>query len=381
MVSIEVTIVGGGILGCATADAVARSGRSAVLLEKATHLAGSTTSRNSEVAHGGMYYPTGSLKAEYCVRGRRLMKAFCETAGVPFNECGKLIVAVNDDEVAALDPLLARGVANGVEGFRRVEAAELATLEPHVTAVAGLLSPNTGVIDAEGAAKAYARRAEEHGAMVMTSAEVIGLKRVPEGWNVTVRRGNEEWEHVSTHVVLCGGLYADDLALMAGLDVDALGMRQRWVKGNYFSVDPKHNGRVSHLVYPMPPAGTDTLGVHVCLDLAGQMRLGPDFEPVDRAEDYAVDPLRSESFFAGASRFLPWLELDDLHPAMCGLRPKIDTSEPFADFLIHTTGDGLIATAGIDSPGLTSGPALAEVLLSIVEGGEPPRPWSPGASA
>ena len=381
MVSIEVTIVGGGILGCATVDAVARSGRPVVLLEKESHLAGATTSRNSEVAHGGMYYPSGSLKAEYCVRGRRLLKAFCDEAGVRFNECGKLIVAVNDDEVESLEPLLARGIANGVEGFRRIDALELRELEPDIRAVAGLLSPHTGVVDAEGASKAFARRAEESGAMVMTSAEVIGLERVAEGWRVSVRRGDETWDHVSAAVVLCGGLFADDLALMAGLDVDALGLRQRWVKGNYFSVDPRHHGRASHLIYPIPPRGTDTLGVHLCLDLAGQMRLGPDYEPVPRLEDYAVDPDRAESFFAGASRFLPWLEPGDLQPTMSGIRPKIDTEEPFADYRIHATGDGLVATAGIDSPGLTSGAALAEVLADVAAGQEPPLSWTPEASS
>lgn len=373
MVAIEVTVVGGGMLGCATADAAARSGREVVLLEKGPHLAGGVTSRNSEVAHGGMYYPTGTLKARYCVEGRRLLKAFCDMAGVTYHERGKLIVAVNDDEDAALEPLLQRGLANGVEDFRRVDAAELRDLEPEVTAVSGLLSPRTGVVDAEGAARAYARRAAEHGALVMASAEVIGLDRTTQGWRVRVRRGAETWEHVSAAVILCGGLHADELAALAGLDPDALGLRQRWVKGNYFSVDPRHNGRVNRLVYPTPPRDRDTLGVHVCLDLGGQMRLGPDFEPVGRVEDYAVDPDRRAAFHRGAARFLPWLEPDDLAPAMSGIRPKLDVDAPFADFRIHAAGDGLVATAGIDSPGLTSGPALGPVLAAVAAGAAPPE--------
>lgn len=372
MVAIEVTVVGGGMLGCATADAVARSGRGVVLLEKESHLAGGVTSRNSEVAHGGMYYPTGTLKARCCVAGRRLLRAFCDEAGVTYRERGKLIVAVDDDEDAALDPLLARGLANGVEDFRRIEGAELRAMEPEVRAVSALWSPRTAVVDAEGAARAYARRAAAHGALVMESAEVTALDRTPDGWRVRVRRGAETWEHVSAAVILCGGLYADDLAALAGLDPDALGLRQRWVKGNYFGVDPRHDGRVNHLVYPTPPRHRDTLGVHVCLDLAGQMRLGPDFEPVDDREDFAVDPARRDAFHRGAVRFLPWLEPEDLQPAMSGIRPKLAVDAAFADYRIHATGDGLVATAGIDSPGLTSGPALGPILADVAAGAAPP---------
>jgi len=373
MVGIDVTVVGGGMLGCATADAAARAGRSVVLLEKGPHLAGGVTSRNSEVAHGGMYYPTGTLKARCCVEGRRLLKAFCLEAGVAYRERGKLIVAVDHDEDEALEPLLARGLANGVEDFHRVDGAALRAMEPEVRAVSALFSPRTGVVDAEGAARAYARRAAEHGALVMESAEVIGLDRGADGWTVRVRRGQETWEHVSAAVILCGGLWADDLARLAGLDPDALGLRQRWVKGNYFGVDPRHDGRVNHLVYPTPPRHRDTLGVHVCLDLAGQMRLGPDFEPVTDREDFRVDPDRRDAFHRGAVRFLPWLEPQDLQPGMSGIRPKLDVDAPFADFRIHAVGDGLVATAGIDSPGLTSGPALGPILAGVAAGDPPPE--------
>ncbi len=384
MVTVEATIVGGGITGCCAADAAARAGVETVLLDKETHLAAGVTSRNSEVAHGGMYYPPGSIKADCCVRGRRLLAAFCEEAGVDYRACGKLIVAVDDGEADDLDPLLERGLENGVEGFRLVEGAELAALEPDVRAVAGLLSPATGIVDAEGAARAYAARAAEHGAQVMTGAEVIALDRSPDGWLVTVRRSDEAWTHASRHLVLCGGLHADSLAAMAGLDPAAEGLAQRWVKGNYFGVDPKHDGRVSRLIYPIPPRGADTLGVHVCLDLGGQMRLGPDFEPVDRVEDYAVDPARRDAFFDGASRFLPWLEPDDLHPVMSGIRPKLGVDDPFADFRIRRYDgafEGLVALAGIDSPGLTSAPAVGEMVADVLRGAEPPRPWDEGGAS
>ena len=204
--------------------------------------------------------------------------------------------------------------------------------------------------------------------------EVTGLVRRGGVWEVAVRRGADTWTHASRQVVNCAGLHADAVAALAGVDVDGLGLRQRWVKGNYFAVDPRHAGRLSRLVYPVPPQGRDTLGVHVCLDLAGQMRLGPDFETVPRREDYGVDPARAGAFFAGAARFLPWLEPQDLQPALSGLRPKLDTDAPFADFQVRReTGDleGLIDLIGIDSPGLTSAPALAEIVAALLDDREP----------
>ncbi len=385
MVTVEATIVGGGITGCAVADAAARAGFEVVLLEKEARLGAGVTSRNSEVAHGGMYYPPGSIKADCCVRGRRLLKVFCAEAGVAYRECGKLIVAVDDDEAERLDPILARGLANGVEDFNRLDADQLLAMEPDVKAVAGLWSPRTGIVDAEGAARAYADRAAEHGALLMTGTEVTALERRDGAWLVTARRGDETWTHASTHLVLCGGLHADDLVAMTGLDVDAEGLRQTWVKGNYFSIDPRHAGRVNRLVYPVPPRAKDTLGVHVCLDLGGQMRLGPDFEPVVRGvEDYAVDPLRLTPFYEGAVRFLPWLEPEDLNPVMSGIRPKLEFPGPFADFRIRRYDgerEGLVALTGIDSPGLTSSPAVGALVADVLGGGIPPAPLDVGGEA
>jgi L-2-hydroxyglutarate oxidase LhgO len=376
VISVDLTLIGGGIVGCATAAAVARSGRSVVLLEREPRLASVTTSRNSEVAHGGMYYPTGSLKARFCVRGRRLLEAFCAEADVPFKRCGKLIVACADEELPGLESLLIRGQANDVEGLALLTAKQVKALEPDVKCIAALHSPATGVVDAEGAAHAYARLAGERGAEVLTGARVTDLQRRAGAWVVHVERGRERWDHRSAVVINCSGLRADEVAAKAGLDVDAHGCRQSWVKGNYFSVDPRHAGRLSRLVYPVPPRARDTLGVHVCIDLAGQLRLGPDYEPLgsDRREDYGVDPSRSEAFFLGARRFLPFLARTDLSPGLSGIRPKLAGGAPFHDFAVRPESgdlDGLINLIGIDSPGLTAAPALAEQVAALVDGREP----------
>ncbi|MEN8007520.1 MAG: NAD(P)/FAD-dependent oxidoreductase [Candidatus Krumholzibacteriota bacterium] len=384
MFDLDVTVIGGGLVGCAVASEISGLGLSTVLLEMESGLARGTTSRNSEVSHGGMYYPIGSLKARYCVAGRRLLKDFCATAGVGYWECGKVIVAVEDAEIPELERLLALGQANGVEDLELIDATELKALEPEVRAVAGLFSPRTGVLDAEGAARAYAQLAAERGAQVMTGSRVTGLDRLAAGWEVAITptgdKRREGWRHTSRIVINAAGLWADRVAALAGIDIAARGWKQYLTKGNYFALGNAHDGRINRLVYPVPPSSGSSLGVHVCLDLAGQMKLGPDLErlpndprdachaPEEFNLDYRVDPGRQASFYEDAKRFLPWLEPDDLSPAMCGLRPKLAISG-FGDFVIHREEDefaGLINLVGIESPGLTSAPAIAEAVADLV---------------
>ncbi len=374
MPDVQVTVIGGGIVGCAVAARAAAAGLATVLLERGPALAGGITSRNSEVAHGGMYYRPGSLKARFCVEGRRLMKVFCEHHGVRYRECGKLIVATAVEELPELERLHALGLENGVEGLRLLDAAEVASLEPSVAAVAALFSPQTAVFDAEGAARAFARAAKAADAHLMTEAECVGLERGVDGWQVAVAPpatgGREGWRHTSRWVVNAAGLYSDRVAALAGIDVGLRGWTQRWVKGNYFTISPRHDGRVGRLIYPVPPHDGSSLGVHLCLDLAGRMRLGPDVEPLPLGapEDYRVDPQRLESFYQGARRFLPFLEREDLSPDMCGLRPRLITwwRDGWTDFVVaREEGDheGLINLVGIESPGLTSAPAIARQVV------------------
>jgi L-2-hydroxyglutarate oxidase LhgO len=230
---VDVTVIGGGIVGCAVAARVAVDGWSTVLLERGPQIAGGTTSRNSEVVHGGMYYPTGSLKASYCVAGRRQLRTFCQTNGIGYRECGKLVVAVDQAEFAVLEDLLALGQANGVEGLRLLEAGEVFSLEPEVTAIAALWSPHTAIMDAEGCAKAYAARARSAGAQVLTGAEVTGLAREAGHWQIAVGpgtgSGREGWSHTSRWVVNAAGLYSDRIAELAGVDIDERGWGLRWV--------------------------------------------------------------------------------------------------------------------------------------------------------
>ncbi len=370
----RVTIIGGGVVGCAIAAVCARMGLASVLLDKEAGLGRGTTSRNSEVSHGGMYYPSGSLKARYCVAGRRLLKEFCNQTGVGYRECGKLIVAVREAEFPDLNTLLELGKANGVEDLELLDAGQIGQLEPEISAVAALWSPRTGLVDAEGTAKALGRQASEAGVQIMTSAVVESLEKKDGAWQVGVKPAGdgrrEGWTHSSDFVINAAGLMADHVAAMAGVDVVSRGWSLVRTKGNYFRVNARHTGRISRLVYPVPPADHSSLGVHLCIDLAGQLRLGPDVEDtvahkglVPGAElSYHVDPGRGDDFFTGAKDFLPWLEREDLTPDMCGYRPKL-AAHQFHDFVVSRESgplEGLINLIGIDSPGLTSSLALAE---------------------
>lgn len=369
MADVDVTVIGGGIVGCAVAARAAGDGLATVLLERGPQLAGGTTSRNSEVAHGGMYYPADSFKARLCVAGRRLLKTFCEVNGVRHRECGKLIVAVEQEEIGALEDIQARGERNGVEGLRLIDATEVMSLAPEVRAVAAVWSPHTAVFDAEGCAKAYGQRARTASAQIMCEAAVTGLRRESDHWRVEVTGtgGRDSWHHTSRWVVNAAGLFSDQVAALAGIDIDARQWRLRFVKGNYFAISPRHDGRVTQLIYPVPPRDGSSLGCHLCLDVSGRMRLGPDVEvlPPRAGEDYHVDETRLDHFYAGGRRFLPFLERDDLTPDMCGLRPRRVAwwTDGFADFVIEReTGDheGLVNLVGIESPGLTAAPAIAE---------------------
>jgi len=243
-------------------------------------------------------------------------------------------------------------------------------------------------MDAEGLARAYARVAEGQGTQIMSSARVTDLTKKNEGWQVTVTPLGEGrldgWTHTSRVVVNSAGLWADKVAALAGVDVLARGWELHLTKGNYFTVADAHAQRVSRLIYPVPPASGTSLGVHVCLDLGGQMKLGPDLQKYDHdlrdsaggphgiELDYSVDAQRGDDFFADAQRFLPWLKRDDLVPAMSGLRPKLSQSK-LVDFVVQaeTEADlkGLINLIGIESPGLTAAPAIAQEVGRLVAEG------------
>ncbi len=363
------TVVGAGVIGLAVARALALRGFETVLLEAERSIGTGTSSRNSEVIHAGIYYPTGSLKALLCVRGREQLYSYCESRGVEHRRCGKLIVATTEAQRDGLTSLQAQAARNGVE-LSWLDHAQVHQLEPELAAVAALHSPLTGIIDSHGLMRSLQSELEAHGGMLALRSPVISAE-ARGSVHVLQVGGEAPMELATRRLVNAAGLSAPTLAAqfagLASRHVPAA----RFAKGNYFSL----SGRApfSHLVYPVPEAAG--LGVHLTLDLAGQARFGPDVEWIEPASpeqiDYRVDASRAEAFEAAVRQYWPGLPPGSLHPAYSGVRPKLEWhGAPFTDFVLQGPADhgvaGLVNLFGIESPGLTASLAIADEVVGLL---------------
>ena len=367
-------VIGAGVVGLAVARALALAGREVIVLEALTLYGSGVSSRNSEVIHAGIYYPQGSLKARLCMRGRELLYAYCTEHGVEHQRCGKLVVATRPADVGKLDAIRQHAAANGVALTPMTRAKALA-LEPELECAAALLSPESGIVDSHGLMTALLGDAQAAGAMLALQSPFTSAQRDGDGdkggW-VLRTGGDEAFEMRANWLINCAGLDAQAVAThMQGFPAAAIPQRHL-AKGHYFAL----SGRApfQHLIYPTPVDGG--LGVHLTLDLGGQARFGPDVQwlpdiALDTPLDYAVPPARSEGFEADIRRYWPSLPDDVLTPAYSGIRPKISgPGEPAADF--HIAGPqqhgcpGTVQLFGIESPGLTAGMAIGEMVAAMV---------------
>ena len=362
-------VIGGGAVGLAIARALALAGDPPLLLEKNAHLGEETSSRNSEVIHAGIYYEAGSLKGRLCVEGKHALYRFCEERGVPHRNCGKLIVACEAGETAALERVDRKARGNGVEDLRLIDRRETLAMEPALDIVAALVSPSTGVVDSHAFMLALVGEAEAHGAEIHRGAAVIGGETRPDGGaRLRVRAQGEEIGLTARRVVNAAGLWAQRVArLIDGIDAATV-PSQTLAKGSYFGLTGK--APFSRLVYPAPGGGG--LGVHLTLDLAGRARFGPDVEWLEGATpddiDYAVDPGRGEAFYAAIRRYWPGLRDDALVPDYSGVRPKLARAGgQDIDFRIDGPeacgAEGCVMLYGVESPGLTASLAIAKTVL------------------
>jgi L-2-hydroxyglutarate oxidase LhgO len=368
----DVVVVGAGLIGLASAAALAGAGRDVLVVERHARIGAETSSRNSEVIHAGLYDPPGSLKARLCREGREALAARCARFSIPQRRLGKLVVASEASEIPALERLLEQGRQNGVAGLRLLSAREVAEREPAVRAVAALESPDSGVIDAMALCASFAAEAERSGAVFALRTEVVAIEARPGGWRVRARTGGGEAADIAcAAVVNAAGLHGDRIAAAAGFDVDALGYRLHPCKGDYFALAPGAPVRVERLIYPVP-AGPG-LGLHTTPDLAGRIRFGPDAEYVDRVR-YDVDPAKAAVFAAAVQRYLPALRAEWLSPDQAGVRPKLaGPGRAFRDFVVTEESSagfpGFVNCLGIESPGLTASPAIgarvARLLASL----------------
>ncbi len=366
----NVIVIGGGVVGLAVAAELASHLDSVALLERHPALGQETSSRNSEVIHAGIYYPTGSLKARLCVEGQRALYQMCAAYDIPHRRCGKIIVAQNQTQIEELESLCALGTANGVEGLRLLRGNEVQEMEPYVHATAGLYSPESGILSVHALMDVLARRIVEEGGDIVLGAEVTGLDGAENFWTVHYQDSGGADKVTCRAVVNCAGLGAQTVMRMAGLDPDPMGLRLYLCKGDYFSVGGTKRKLLKHLIYPTPREHQLSLGVHTVIGLDGSFKLGPSAYYVDEV-DYTVNLADRERFFENTCGYLPFLELGDLAPDMSGIRPKLAApGEGARDFHIaHETGlnmPGFFNLAGIDSPGLTASPAIGRYVTRLV---------------
>ncbi|MDB5493470.1 MAG: dependent oxidoreductase [Phenylobacterium sp.] len=360
----DAVVVGAGAVGLACGYALARRGLSVAVLEQDKAIGQGVSSRNSEVFHGGLYFPTGSLKARLCVQGRRALYAFLGAHHVTYDRCGKLVVATAPEEVERLDAILEQAHANDVEGMARLSKAEALALEPELTCEAALISPQSGVFDSHGYMLALQGEIEAAGGAVVLATPFEGAAPL-DGGGFEVRAGGAEPASLSCrYLVTAPGLSAQAVAgSIMGFPAQAI-PPGHFGKGRYFRLAGK--APFAHLIYPPPIHGA--LGTHYRRDLGGQAVFGPDLIYVDKL-DYSVDPEAAEGFYKYIRKFWPGLPDGALSPDYAGIRPKLHgPDEPQPDFRIDGQDvhglDGLVALFGIESPGLTSSLAIGDEVAA-----------------
>jgi len=394
MDEVNILIIGGGIVGCAVAAELSKRWQDVFVVERFPRVGMATSTRNSGVIHSGIYYSPGSLKARHCLQGNALTFAFCEERNIPHRRTGKLVVATEAREEAALEALYKRGQENGVEGLRLIGPAEIREREPHIAGVTALDVPSTGIVSAEELVRTYARVAVDQGAHIVTRAQVVSLEPTANTIRVGIRVGDDLSEQPKTSrkqvgregastpagqdeiasqetiearcVINAAGLYADDVAALIGND--------SWkiypVRGEYCEVRGPRRSLINGLVYPLPHADGLSLGMHFTKTIWDTVLIGPTARYVKAKDDYERDRLTVADFAAGARILVPEITDDDLQLAYSGLRPKLVPPDQhgMADFVIERDDrvPQMIHLVGMESPGLTAAPSVARHVAGMV---------------
>jgi L-2-hydroxyglutarate oxidase LhgO len=365
MERVDCAVIGAGVVGLAIARALALAGREVIILERAGAIGTETSSRNSEVIHAGIYYPTGSLRARFCVAGKQALYRYCDEHGVAYKRLGKLVVATSPGEIAILEKYQQQALQNGVTDLAWLTPEAVRELEPAVRCVRALHSPSTGIVDSHGLMLALLGDAQAHGASLALRSPVQSGAATGDG--LTIHVGGAEPLSLRCNLLInAAGLYAQDVArTINGVPPQSI-PPSRYAIGHYFVLSGKPP--FTRLIYPVAVHGS--LGLHVALDLAGQVRFGPDIHWIDRV-DYTFDAGRAPLFYESVRRYYPELRDGALQPGYTGIRPKLfGPNEAPKDFDIQDESRhgvaGLVNLYGIDSPGLTSALAIGDYVARMV---------------
>ena len=367
----DITIIGAGVVGLAIAEKVSEEHNSVFLIEKHLSFGQETSSRNSEVIHAVIYYTMGSLKARLCVEGKWLLYDYCKKYNIPYNNCGKLIVATSKEEITVIEGLWQTAIRNSVNDLLFLERYQIAELQPYIFALKALFSPSTGIVDSHSLMKQYETNTINNGGQVVYGSEVTGISKISNGYRITLLDSDKRNYSFTTRIVInSAGLTSDKVSEMVGLTDDNL--KILFCKGEYFRINPPKNRLIKRLIYPVPHQNMEGIGIHVTMDMGGGVKLGPDVKYLEsNIYDYKLTASKQEAFFKSAKKFLPFLEYDDLAPEMAGIRPKIQKpGEPLRDFYIMEETKrgypGFINLIGIESPGLTSSISIAKYVNDLI---------------
>ncbi len=370
MDKVDAVVIGAGAVGLTIASEIAGKDRDIFILERESAIGQGASSRNSEVIHAGIYYATGTLKAKLCVEANPMLYKICVEHKVPHKKLGKIIVGNGEDEVKQLEGLMRQGEANGVHDLELIDSDKIHRLEPRVRGDAAVLSPSTGIMDAHGLMDHYLRKARRQSGSdpLVLETEVTGITKSKDGYVVDTVSGGEPFSLEARVVVNAAGLFCDRVAQMVGIDIDEAHYRLHWCKGDYFSLGGKPPATM--LVYPPPLRDTLGLGIHSVPDLTGRLKFGPNAYYVDKLDYHVESPV--EPFWSDIVTYLPEIRKEDLHPDMAGIRAKLQgPGEKARDFVIaheeRRGYPGFIDLIGIESPGLTSSPAIAKMVAGMIE--------------
>lgn len=359
---VENIVIGAGVIGLAIARELAISGKDVIVLERHGHFGEETSSRNSEVIHAGIYYPKGSLKARFCVEGKSLLYKYCRDFNIPHSKMGKLIVATQDNELDVLKEIAIKAKNNGVSDLISLSETEARDLEPSLSCVGALLSPSTGIIDTHQYMLSLTGEIESHGGAIAYHSTFARAVKTENGFTVHTKNS----QITCKNLINSAGLSAQKIAYNIDVLHPHFIPKQYLAKGSYFTMHLP--APFKHLIYPVP--NTASLGIHVTLDMAGQIRFGPDQEWIEDI-NYEVDASRADGFYAAIRRYYPALPDDCLIAAYAGIRPKTQSpSDTATDFCFSGPDQhsipGLVNLFGMESPGLTSSLRIAQHVNEIL---------------
>ncbi len=364
MEKVDKLIIGAGVIGLSVAKVLSEVYDDVVVVDKERSFGLHTSSRNSEVLHSGIYYPQNSYKAKLCVKGLNMLYNFARNNNIQYNNCGKLIVATQEEEIPELIKLKENGVKNGVQDLELIEEDECKNLEPQIKAVKALKVKSTGIIDTHELMQKLEKKAEENGAFLVYKMEVVSINRRNDSYQVNFGNGDI---FVAQTVINCAGLHSDRIASKVGISLKREKLKLHWCKGEYYKSNRIQN--IEHLIYPLPDPTGVSLGIHLTINLNSEVRFGPNAYYVNEL-DYKMDEKYKQEFLSAINRYIE-VEADELHLDDCGIRPKLQgPNDDFRDFYIKEESDknlpNFINAIGIESPGLTSCLAIAERIKDLL---------------